>query len=271
MANASIELFDFKLPLLYYKVMTKRWTKEQLIEAVECSNSIRAVLNKLGLRQAGGNYKFISQKIKDLNLNTSHFLGRAHLKGKSHNWAKKTTLEDILHIGTTLQPKWKKRLLSEGLLKNECVGCGISTWSTNISNAVKTITLEIDHINGNNQDNRLENLRILCPNCHSMTDTSRGRNLGKASTTLQGQTYNDKTERNRRNENGKLIYSRTKNLCNCGNKKLLTSKQCMNCNNLKKKNKIAETGVEPICPEAEDFKSSVSGQFHHSAAFTLLN
>jgi 5-methylcytosine-specific restriction endonuclease McrA len=64
----------------------------------------------------------------------------------------------------------KRRLLKEGILKNECCRCGITTWRE------KRLSIQIDHINGINNDYRLENLRMLCPNCHSLTDTHGGKN-----------------------------------------------------------------------------------------------
>jgi 5-methylcytosine-specific restriction endonuclease McrA len=64
----------------------------------------------------------------------------------------------------------KRRLLREGLLENKCQECGLDAWRG------KPISIQIDHINGNNKDNRLENLRMLCPNCHSQTDTFGVRN-----------------------------------------------------------------------------------------------
>lgn len=69
--------------------------------------------------------------------------------------------------------KLKKRLLSENILKNECSECGISEWMG------KPISLQLDHINGNKRDHSLINLRILCPNCHSQTDTYTGKNRGQ--------------------------------------------------------------------------------------------
>ena len=64
----------------------------------------------------------------------------------------------------------KQRIVKDNLLEYRCVKCGIDEWQG------ETIVLDLDHINGNNRDNRLENLRYLCPNCHSQTDTYKGRN-----------------------------------------------------------------------------------------------
>lgn len=64
----------------------------------------------------------------------------------------------------------KQRIVKDGLLEYKCCKCGIDSWQG------ETIVLDLDHINGDNRDNRLTNLRFLCPNCHSQTDTYKGRN-----------------------------------------------------------------------------------------------
>lgn len=95
-------------------------------------------------------------------------------KGTEKSSASKIPLVDILkgHYPTYQTGKLKKRLIEEGLKENCCECCGLGLmWNG------KPITLELDHINGISTDHREENLRLLCPNCHSQTDTFRGRNI----------------------------------------------------------------------------------------------
>jgi 5-methylcytosine-specific restriction endonuclease McrA len=84
--------------------------------------------------------------------------------------------EDVFTVGSIVSGAWlKKRLLRAGLLGAKCsiTECGLSTWLG------RPIALHLDHINGDRRDNRVENLRLLCPNCHSQTDTYAGRNIKK--------------------------------------------------------------------------------------------
>ena len=67
----------------------------------------------------------------------------------------------------------RKRLIKEGLRDPRCDGCGGTEWQG------QPIPLQLDHINGDRRDNRLENLRLLCPNCHSQTETWCGKNRGR--------------------------------------------------------------------------------------------
>jgi hypothetical protein len=156
--------------------MRKRsWKLEQLEEAVQSCFSYRQVLMKLGLREAGGNYAQIRQYIKEYNLDARHFTGKGWNKGLKFNPKPKIPLEKILVENSTYQSfKLKNRLFVEGLKEKRCEECG---WAEVSSDGY--LPLELDHINGNRMDNRLENLRVLCPNCHSLKPTHRGRNKKK--------------------------------------------------------------------------------------------
>lgn len=158
--------------------MTRKrtYTEEEFIEAVKNSLSIRRVLITLGLTPFGGNYLLVKRRIKSLNLNASHFTGQGHLKDKTHNWTTRIPLSNILINNSTYL--WtsclRKRLIREGILNKICSSCAIKEWLGH------PMPLELDHINGKRTDNRLENLRLLCPNCHALTPTHAGKNIGKA-------------------------------------------------------------------------------------------
>jgi len=148
----------------------RTYTDEQFIEAVKTSLSYRQVLSKLGLKQAGGNYAVMKQRIQSMNLDTSHMTGQAHLKGKTHDYTKKPIEYYLTQNSYHQSYKLKNRLLEEGIKQHKCEECGITHWNDKIT------PIELDHINGNRYDNRLENLRLLCPNCHAQTETYRGKN-----------------------------------------------------------------------------------------------
>jgi len=149
-----------------------KYSVEDFRQVVATSCSIRQVLKKLGLATSGGNYVHAKSRIVKLGLDISHFTGQSHLKGKTHNWAKKRPLNEILveHSDYLNTDKLKKRLIAEGLLENRCYECGLTEWRK------KPLPLELEHKNGNRFDNRIDNLTILCPNCHSQTPTHRGKN-----------------------------------------------------------------------------------------------
>ena len=156
-----------------------KYTIEELREAVRTSGSIRQALKKLNVKAAGGNYATFKKAVKHYEIDTSHFHGKVWNKGDHSglcaSWRKKIKLEDILKEDSDYQSyKLKRRLLKEGLKERKCEQCGITEWNG------QPAPIELDHINGVKTDNRLENLRILCPNCHAQTKTYRGKNKKKA-------------------------------------------------------------------------------------------
>lgn len=151
------------------------YTEQELREAVANSLNGRETLRKLGLAGAGGGYKTLKRIIDVLDISTEHWTGQAYLRGKKHNYARKQPIKEILTKNSFYNGnRLRKRLFSEGLLVAECCICKLTSWQG------KPITLHLDHINGDNTDNRIENLRPLCPNCHSQTETYCGRNKGKS-------------------------------------------------------------------------------------------
>lgn len=151
----------------------RKWPDEQLVVAVASSTSVRQVLEKLGLRTAGGNYTYVQKKISEAGIQTGHFKGKAWNKGLKLGYRYRTPLDQILVKNSDFQSyKLKRRLFAEGLKPPKCELCGWCECSPD-----GRVPVELDHINGDRSDNRLANLRVLCPNCHSLTATHRGKNI----------------------------------------------------------------------------------------------
>lgn len=153
--------------------MRTRNTDEQFIQAARTARSIRELLTKLGLKEAGGNYEFARKRALKLGVDLSHFVGQHWHKGVATG--PKKPLDAYLSNRFPIKSHYLKvRLLREGLLKHGCNSCGLSEWLSN------PIPLELEHIDGNNQNNSFANLSLLCPNCHALTSTYRGKNIGKS-------------------------------------------------------------------------------------------
>ena len=149
--------------------MKHSYSEQELRDVVKVSGSLRQVLQKLNIVAAGGNYETTKKRISDYGIDTSHFHGQKWNKGKTIG--PKRSVEEYLIEGKLVQShKLKLRLIAEGLKKHKCECCGITEWNG------QPTPIELDHIDGNRYNNTIENLRILCPNCHAQTPTYRGKN-----------------------------------------------------------------------------------------------
>ncbi len=149
------------------------WSDEELRTAVASSRSIAEVLRRLELVPAGGNDGHVQRRIGELGIDTRHLTGKGWRKHSSIPTRASIPLANLL-----VQGRWtgshalKERPFREGLKRPACEVCG---WAE-VRSCDGRIPVELDHVNGDKQDNRLENLRVLCPNCHALQPTHRALN-----------------------------------------------------------------------------------------------
>jgi hypothetical protein len=153
--------------------MKANYERENFEKLVKESYSWTQLISKCEKRTSGKAFRAVKKYCNEYDLDTSHFTGHAWRQDRKPR-PNSVPLELYLsgEIPTT-STHLKKRLLKEGLLYSRCYVCGITEWCG------LPAPLQLDHTNGNCLDNSLENLRVLCPNCHAQTDTYAGKNIGK--------------------------------------------------------------------------------------------
>lgn len=207
----------------------KKYNDADIIMAVQNSKTAKESLLRLGLVPAGGNYNTLRKAISRLKISTDHWdpnAGRITTLNR-HSKQKRIPISDLLVENCKHSRSAVKRgLLRTKLIEYKCGICGISHWHG------QKLSLHLDHINGNRTDNRLENLQLLCPNCHSLTPTYAGRNLKILSTCPI-----------------------------CGGKKSKQSMKCVKCNGISKR-KI-------IWPSKRKLKTMVEETSYSKVARTL--
>lgn len=152
--------------------MKERWNEEVLKEIIKNSDSVNSTLEKLGLRIGGDNNKTLRKFIDLYNIDISHFKKNWEKIAQISRNKKIPTKDLLIENSNYNRGLLKERLYSEGFKKRICELCGQDElWMG------KKISLILDHKNGIYNDNRLENLRIVCPNCNSTLPTHCGKNL----------------------------------------------------------------------------------------------
>ena len=153
----------------YGYIKTNNWDEENLKIAINKSTCKSDILRNLNLSTNSGNFQTLERYVKKYNLNISHII---YDKSRDNKFSNKYDNDEIFIEHSPMSTKnIKNRIIKQNLIEYKCSDCGL----TNIWND-KNLNLQLDHINGINDDNRLENLRFLCPNCHSQTDTYCAKN-----------------------------------------------------------------------------------------------
>ena len=150
--------------------MKQKYSEEDFKKAVADNVSVAGVLRQLGLSPRGGNYRTVKHLIDLHHLDTTHFTGQGWNVGLSFRPKQPIADETIFVQHSKYRCSWRLRERYKKMTGiSHCESCKLETWQD------RPIPLEIHHVNGDNTDNRIENLQLLCPNCHALTNNYRGR------------------------------------------------------------------------------------------------
>lgn len=245
------------------------YNKEQFEEIVKNNISVAGSLRGLKLRPAGANYKWFHRKINEYGIDISHFTGGAWSRGLKlgpSNRAQK--IEEILVENSTFTStnNLKKKLFSHGIKQQKCEVCNNSIWNN------KPIPLELHHLNGNNTDHRVENLIIICANCHAQTSHYRGRNKLSCLNERREQNcvkFGELLSHNEidnpepsldKNEEGVETLRRRPKLskCVCGNDMTYRAKRCRECDFATRGNQYKRPPVFQLIEDFKELKTAVA-------------
>lgn len=150
-----------------------KYSRDVLADAAIRATSLTRVLKNLGVESySGGMSNYIRDRLKFFGIDTSHFVGRCHARGVPSTKKKKSaSILKRIEGGYREKASLLRRALQEVGVPYQCAICSLANWEG------KPLTLEIDHIDGDWRNNQRENLRFLCPNCHTQTPNygNRGR------------------------------------------------------------------------------------------------
>lgn len=230
----SLKLYLEKYEIDFRSDYTKHhWEKDNLSKLICESINHTDVLIKMNLIPHGSNFRTLNKYIEKYDIDISHF--ESFYKRSRFGRREKVKLSEVLTENSNYDRAiLKKRLFEEGIKERKCELCGQDeNWNG------KKMSLIIDHINGINNDNRIENLQIVCPNCNSTLDTFAGRNIESK-----------------------------KPRCSCGNVISYKSKKCRNCHD-RDRRKIERPNREDLLRQVESSNYTEVGKKYGVSRSTI--